>query len=92
LAAALAAVRAGDAPTARAKARAALTILDATSDPLLDVLEGAIADGHSVAGIARECSLSSTARLGRWRRSGKVAPETRAAVAAWLASHGYRAD
>lgn len=92
LGAALAAVRAGDAPTARAKTRAALAALNATRDPLLDVLEHAIADGHSTAAIARASGLSSAAPLGRWRRGAAVALETRAAVAAWLASNGYRAD
>lgn len=88
--AALEAVRAGDAPTARAEARAALAALEAAPDPLLDVLEEAISAGHSAASIARACDLHSAA-LTRWRTNGKVAPETRAAVAAWLAAGGYRA-
>lgn len=91
LTAALDAVRGGDAPTARAETRAALAAMDAARDPLLDVLERAITDGHSAASIARACALSNAAPLGRWRTRGKVAVETRAAVAAWLAARGYRA-
>jgi DNA-directed RNA polymerase specialized sigma24 family protein len=90
LTAALDAVRAGDAPTARVETGAALAALDAVRDPLLDVLERAIGEGHSAASIARACGLSSGA-LGRWRTSGKAGLETRAAVATWLAAHGYRA-
>jgi hypothetical protein len=64
------------------------TFEPAARDPLLNILEHAIAEGHSAPSIARACGLSNAGSLGRWRRGGTVALETRAAVAAWLAAHG----
>lgn len=92
LVAALAAVRAGDAPEARKATRVALRALEAGApDPLLAGFERAVKAGWSVVDIARGAGLANGSPLSRWRGGGRIAPSTRAKLARWLAAHDFGA-